>query len=301
MFAVLAGLAPAAVAAPPEVAATAPPRLVMPDFSRRVAHPVVDVPAADLVVVDVAGVRTRIRLLGVAPVSRRSAGGQAAQRYLANLLRGESVYIEQELESPRPTARPSATEVDATTPADGEDTTAPTDATAVTASSGTARIATEPDADEPGETRAPTPLSELATTAYLYRAPDGLFVNLELVRQGFARPDRARPLRYSEVFAYYDAAARKHQRGQWDPAGPWNAPPPPAAPAAEASPAPTAPATAAQPAPAAAPADAVYVTPTGTRYHRANCSFLRDDRVGLTLQEAKDRGLKPCTRCRPPE
>lgn len=43
----------------------------------------------------------------------------------------------------------------------------------------------------------------------------------------------------------------------------------------------------------------VYITATGTKYHRGSCGYLRS-RYELTLREAVTRGYTPCSRCAPP-
>jgi hypothetical protein len=43
----------------------------------------------------------------------------------------------------------------------------------------------------------------------------------------------------------------------------------------------------------------VYRTRTGSKYHRANCSYLKSS-YEITLRDAVERGLKPCSRCNPP-
>jgi len=44
----------------------------------------------------------------------------------------------------------------------------------------------------------------------------------------------------------------------------------------------------------------VYVTRTGTKYHRAGCRYLSKSMIPLSLKEAKQR-FTPCSVCRPPE
>jgi len=44
----------------------------------------------------------------------------------------------------------------------------------------------------------------------------------------------------------------------------------------------------------------VYITRTGSKYHRAGCSYLRRSRIAISLKEACARGYTPCSRCRPP-
>ena len=50
---------------------------------------------------------------------------------------------------------------------------------------------------------------------YVYRAPDGLFVNLEAVRQGYAESYRRFPCRFTEQFNAWEAYARAHRKGLW--------------------------------------------------------------------------------------
>ena len=45
----------------------------------------------------------------------------------------------------------------------------------------------------------------------------------------------------------------------------------------------------------------VYITKTGTKYHRENCSSLRSSRIPISLSEAKQRGYEPCKICKPPQ
>jgi len=45
----------------------------------------------------------------------------------------------------------------------------------------------------------------------------------------------------------------------------------------------------------------VYITKSGTKYHRAGCRFLGQSDVPISLAEAKRRGYTPCATCKPPE
>jgi micrococcal nuclease len=154
--------------------------------------------------------------------------------------------------------------------------------------------------------------SDAPILACLYRAPDGLFVNLELIRQGYARQVTGATYPQMELFRFWEQAAQTARKGIWNPA--------PSAPSAQAetSPPSTQPATgpadparrtpaAAKPAhtplPAQPPAGetTVYVTRTGTKYHLAGCSSLRTGSTPLSLKAAKDKGLTPCARCKPPQ
>jgi len=50
----------------------------------------------------------------------------------------------------------------------------------------------------------------------------------------------------------------------------------------------------------AAPIDSVvYVTKTGTKYHRANCSSLSQSKIEIKLSDAKAKGFEPCDKCKP--
>lgn len=40
-----------------------------------------------------------------------------------------------------------------------------------------------------------------------------------------------------------------------------------------------------------------YVTASGTKYHRNGCSYLKKSKTKMTVQEAKDCGYSPCSRC----
>ena len=52
--------------------------------------------------------------------------------------------------------------------------------------------------------------------AYVYRRPDGLFVNAELVRRGFATILTIPPnLAQAELFARLERGARERRRGLW--------------------------------------------------------------------------------------
>ena len=45
----------------------------------------------------------------------------------------------------------------------------------------------------------------------------------------------------------------------------------------------------------------VYATKSGNCYHTAGCSSLRKSKIAISLADAKARGLKPCSKCHPPE
>jgi len=45
--------------------------------------------------------------------------------------------------------------------------------------------------------------------------------------------------------------------------------------------------------------ETVYVTRTGSKYHRAGCSCLRSSCIPISKSEAIRRGYTPCSRCNP--
>ncbi|HUT05011.1 MAG TPA: thermonuclease family protein [bacterium] len=61
-----------------------------------------------------------------------------------------------------------------------------------------------------------------------------------------------------------------------------------------------------QPSPNVTPPDrwnrqtTVYITRTGSKYHRGNCRYLRTSKIPISLAEAKRMGYTPCKVCKPP-
>jgi endonuclease YncB( thermonuclease family) len=57
--------------------------------------------------------------------------------------------------------------------------------------------------------------------AYLYRAPDGLLINQEAIRQGFGVTDNSYAFEEQPSFRYYQEKAQKAKKGLWGgPQGP---------------------------------------------------------------------------------
>ena len=128
--------------------------------------------------------------------------------------------------------------------------------------------------------------------AYVYRAPDGLFVNLELIRLGYAKISAAGPFEHQELLRAYERLARKNDKGLWNPRTTLRT---------EALP-PTQPAVQQTPEPAGTGESIiVYVTKHGRKYHRKDCRHVRGGALPLTLKEAKAQGYTPCKQCKPPE
>ena len=104
---------------------------------------------------------------------------------------------------------------------------------------------------------------------YLYRVPDGMFVNLEIIRQGYGHTDIAYlyPFQCMELFQSYEKKAQELGKGLWSSVEP-------------------------------PPKKYVYVTPKrgGKRYH-TKIHYGATDKV--TLEEAKKMGFTLCMRCSP--
>ncbi len=54
-----------------------------------------------------------------------------------------------------------------------------------------------------------------ASAVYVYRAPDGLFINAELIRQGYAYATTARPYQHRTAFVAYERNAARVRKGLW--------------------------------------------------------------------------------------
>jgi len=45
----------------------------------------------------------------------------------------------------------------------------------------------------------------------------------------------------------------------------------------------------------------VYITKTGSKYHRGSCQYLVSSKIAISLADAKARGFDPCSVCDPPQ
>ncbi|MGB3344031.1 MAG: hypothetical protein WBA61_08975 [Aequorivita sp.] len=45
--------------------------------------------------------------------------------------------------------------------------------------------------------------------------------------------------------------------------------------------------------------ETVYVTKTGSKYHRGTCQYLKKSKIRTTKSEAKNNGYTACSRCKP--
>ena len=50
---------------------------------------------------------------------------------------------------------------------------------------------------------------------YVYRSSDGIFVNLEVIREGYGEVDRRYPFKYEELFTDYESRAKTDRKGLW--------------------------------------------------------------------------------------
>lgn len=139
--------------------------------------------------------------------------------------------------------------------------------------------------------QAPEAEPERPARVYLFRAPDGLFVNLEIVRQGYGKVTAKPPFEHQKLFRFYEQKARQARKGVWRPAD--RRRPSGETPTARRSPTSR---------PSEQPRDViVYVTRTGEKYHCQGCAHLRKSSIPLSLAEAKRKGYTPCSHCKPPK
>ncbi len=118
---------------------------------------------------------------------------------------------------------------------------------------------------------------------YLYRAPDGLFANLEIIRQGYGATYRGGPFQYADLFKHYENRARTLEKGMWG-----------------KTPAKATVSNAGMKKHKTLGTGSVYRTKTGEKYHREGCSSLSKSKSALSVSQAKSKGLGPCSRCNPP-
>lgn len=159
--------------------------------------------------------------------------------------------------------------------------------------------------------------------AYVYRAPDGLLVNVELVRRGYARIAISQPYQLDDAMRFYQQRARIAHKGIWAEPPPVEKAEPSKADAAAPQAANPARSPTTQPAktplshetdsrptagakePSKSTADPatvmVWITKTGKKYHREGCEHLKKSATQVTLADAKAKGLEPCQTCEPPQ
>lgn len=45
----------------------------------------------------------------------------------------------------------------------------------------------------------------------------------------------------------------------------------------------------------------VYITKSGTKYHRSGCTYLKSSMITISLKDALERGYGACSVCKPPK
>lgn len=120
------------------------------------------------------------------------------------------------------------------------------------------------------------------TLAYVYRAPDKLFVNHEIIRQGYGHAYTKFPFKDDLMGKFREAekSAREAGRGLWGESAPVAGKDTPDA--------------------KVAPKEiTVYITNTGKKYHRDGCRYLSKSSIPIGLDTAR-KVFSPCSVCGPP-
>ena len=129
--------------------------------------------------------------------------------------------------------------------------------------------------------------------AFVYT--DSLFVNAELIRQGYAQIMTVPPnVRHAAVFLRLQREARQADRGLWGIKDDAQIGVLVAQTAEEAD------VSTRVDVSTAGDIAIVYITRTGQKYHREGCHHLRHSRILITLAEARERGYSTCSVCKPP-
>jgi len=109
--------------------------------------------------------------------------------------------------------------------------------------------------------------------AYAYRSSDSLFVNAEIIRQGYGHAYTSYPFQYLEGFLKYERDARVQKRGLW----------------ADIEDVP----------PVKADSVLVYFSGGSKKFHRENCRYTTHESVTIPRAEAIRKGMQPCKICNP--
>jgi len=119
--------------------------------------------------------------------------------------------------------------------------------------------------------------------ANVFRAPDGLFVNAEIIRQGFGHTAISKENRFASIFHYCQQRARETRKGFWTKMSttvqtePRNETDPPTQSTAQVM---------------------VYVDESGSMYHTAGCPQLRENAIPIAIYKAVT-GFEWCNVCKP--
>jgi micrococcal nuclease len=133
--------------------------------------------------------------------------------------------------------------------------------------------------EKPGQTQTDTAGRVLA---YVYRAPDGLFVNQELIAQGHARATAKNDFRLFDAFQAEEQKAKAGKLGVW------------AGAATESATAATA-----KTKDDDSSSETFYYVRGSKKYHREGCRVAGRGASALTLADVKAKKLEPCAVCKP--
>ena len=133
--------------------------------------------------------------------------------------------------------------------------------------------------------------------------PDGRVLNHELVKAGLAHWYEAYARNDTQLEALQEEA-RSAKRGVWsrpDTVAPWDFRKEKRTTSEEASPNSTAPVPRASkaPTPEIGGTSQVFITETGSKYHRSTCRSLKKSKRSVPVSEALGLGLEPCGICKP--
>lgn len=107
--------------------------------------------------------------------------------------------------------------------------------------------------------------------AYTYRVRDSLFVNAEIISEGYGHAYTSYPFAYLEDFLKYERNARNQNLGLW----------------AEGEEFP------------AISDSLVWFNPGSNKYHRKECRYTTSSSLSMPLEEALAKGFEPCKICKP--
>ena len=96
----------------------------------------------------------------------------------------------------------------------------------------------------------------------------GELFNLQIIRDGYAHAYTKYPFSMMEAFREAQGSAREASQGLWSPV--------------------TKPS-----------GKMVYITSTGTKYHRSGCRYLDKSKVEANIERVTDLGYEACKVCKP--
>ncbi|MCA9304318.1 MAG: thermonuclease family protein [Phycisphaerales bacterium] len=148
--------------------------------------------------------------------------------------------------------------------------------------------------------RDPAVLEDAAgrATGFLFRSPDMLLVNLEMVRQGHAEHQPKRSVMFADSLSWWQRHAVEAEKGIWgdepgvlvDPAPEVPVPEP----MPELLPVPKVVPTAIAP----TPERTVFLTKSGSKYHTKDCRYYSPGCTEVPISEAR-KEHEPCKVCKP--